>query len=87
MGNALGNLNPSTCSKLEEAESLLVDRSETDKGLLSQVLKEHGLLTEDEWTNMVNISSSDCYFLMFDYTIACLSVYFAYKHVIINVLY
>ena len=84
MGNVLGSLYPSTCSRLEEAESLLGDRSKTDKDQLSQVLMEHGLLTEDEWRNMVNISSSDCYFLMFDYSIACLSVYFAYEHVIID---
>ena len=48
MAYAVGSLNPTICSKLEEAESLLVDRSETDKGLLSQILNEHGLLTEDE---------------------------------------
>ena len=63
MAHALGSLNPSTCSKLEEAESLLVDRSETDKDLLSHVLIKHGLLTEDQWTNMVKMSSSDYYFL------------------------
>ena len=55
MAYALGSLNPTICSKLEEAESLLVDRSETDKGLLGQVLIEHGLLTEDEWRSMVSI--------------------------------
>ena len=56
MAYALGSLDPSACIKLEEAEYLLVDKSETDKGLLSQILIEHGLLTEDKWTNMVNIS-------------------------------
>ena len=58
MAYALGSLDPSICSKLEEAESLLLDRSETDKGLLSQVLIEHGLLTEDEWKNKVSILSN-----------------------------
>ena len=60
MAYALGSLDPSICGKLEEAESLLVDRSETDKGLLSQVLIEHGLLTEDEWKIKVSILSNDC---------------------------
>ena len=55
MAYAVGSLNPTMCSKLEEAESLLVDRSETDKGLLSQSMIEHGLLTEDEWRSMVSI--------------------------------
>ena len=55
MAYALGSLNPSTCSKQEEAETLLLDRSETDKSLLCQVLIEQGLLTEDEWKNVVNI--------------------------------
>ena len=87
MAYALGSLNKLTCSKLEEAESLLVNISETDKSVLSQVLIEHGLLTADEWTNVVNISSSDYYFLMFYYSIVCLYVYFAYKHFIINVFY
>ena len=58
MAYALGSLDPSACSNLEEAESLLLDRSETDKGLLSQVLIEHGLLTEDEWKNKVSILSN-----------------------------
>ena len=55
MAYALGSLNPTICSKLEEAESLLVDRPETDKDLLGQVLIEHGHLTEDEWRSMVSI--------------------------------
>ena len=59
MAYALGSLNPTICSKLEEAESLLVDISETDIGLISQVLINHRLLTEDEWRNMVNTSLSD----------------------------
>ena len=56
MAHAMGSLDPSTLSKLEEAESLLVDRSENDKGLLIQVVIEHGLLTEDQSRNMVSIS-------------------------------
>ena len=57
MAYALGSLNPSTCSKLEEAESLLVGRSETYKGILSQSMIKHGLLTAEEWRSMVSVSS------------------------------
>ena len=65
MAYALGSLDPSACIKLEEAESLLVDKSETYIYLLSQVLIKHGHLTEDEWTNMVNISCRRwCYLLL-----------------------
>ena len=58
MAYALGSLGLSTCAMLEEAESLLVDRSDLD--MLSQVLIEHGLFTEKE-RNMVSICLIGCF--------------------------
>ena len=55
---------------LEEAESLLVDRSDLD--MLCQVLIEHGLFTEKEWRNMVSICLMVCF--AYNYGIACNSI-------------
>ena len=46
MAYALGSLDPSICRHLREVESLLVQI--VDTGILSQVLIEHRLLTEDD---------------------------------------
>ena len=51
MAYALGSLNPSICARLEEAESLLADR--TDTHVLSQVLLEEGLITQDNLNKLV----------------------------------
>ena len=55
MAHALGSLDPSTCTHLEEAESLLVDSA--DPQVLSQVLIECGLLIEEDWKDMNMVST------------------------------
>ena len=52
MASALGSLDPSICTKLKEALSLLGGRENAD--ILSQVLVEHKILTEAELTAMVS---------------------------------
>ena len=54
MAHALGSLDPSTCTHLEEAESLLVEMADTR--VLSQVLIECGLLIEEDWKDMNMVS-------------------------------
>ena len=54
MAYALGSLDPSVCTHLEEAEPLLEQIA--DLKILSQILIEHELLTEDDWKYMNTVS-------------------------------
>ena len=51
MAHALGTLDPAICARLEESKALLIDKA--DPEILSQVLLDMGLLSQEEWNNMV----------------------------------
>ena len=51
MAHALGTLDPAICARLEESKVLLIDKG--DPEILSQILLEIGLLSLEEWKNMV----------------------------------
>ena len=51
MAHALGSLDPAICDRLEESKALLIDKGDPD--ILSQILLEIGLLSLEEYNNMV----------------------------------
>ena len=51
MAHALGSLDPAICARLEESKALLIGKA--DPEILSQVLIEMGMLSLEEWNNMV----------------------------------
>ena len=51
MAHALGTLDPAICARLEESKPLIIDKADTE--ILSQVLLEMGMLSLEEWNNMV----------------------------------
>ena len=51
MAHALGSLNPTTSARLEECKAILINKA--DPEILSQVLLEMGLMTLQEWGQMV----------------------------------
>ena len=51
MAYAVDRLDPSICAKLEEAESLLVEKA--DPHVLGQVMLEELIITQDDLSKMV----------------------------------